>query len=86
MIVSEALEERLGALERTHADVLKDSDVDEQFVMLVRDAARIAIERGEATSGRVSPSRATSSRGSRGRAPSGETVLRERILRGIHIS
>lgn len=46
-IVSDALAARLAVLERTHAvklaEVGKDTDVDEQLVRLVRDAARIAI-------------------------------------------
>jgi len=46
-IVSDALEAKLAALKTTHAvdthEVTRDSEVDEQLVTLVRDAARVAI-------------------------------------------
>lgn len=87
-IVSEALEARLVSLERTHAidlaEVLRDSDVDEQLVTLVRDAARIAIGARRDAREKVAVARDLLDRLAReGGFRPGETVLRERILRGV---
>ena len=87
-IVSEALEARLAALEKTHAvdlaDVKKDSDVDEQLVTLVRDAARIAIEAKTNALEKIAIARGLLGHlAEEGHFRPGEAVLRERILRGI---
>lgn len=87
-IVSEALEARLAALEQTHAielaDVKKDSDVDEQLVTLVRDAARIAIEAKTDARLKLALARDLLSQlAKEGHFRPGETLLRERILRGV---
>ncbi len=87
-IVSEALDARLAALEETHAidvsDVRKDSDVDEQLVTLVRDAARIAIESRADAREKIAVARDLLARLDQdGSFRPGEVVLRERILRGV---
>src|SRR4051812_46749644 len=87
-VVSEALETRLAELEQTHAidiaDVKKDSDVDEQLVTLVRDAARITIESTADAHEKIAISRELLSRlGQEGCFRPGEIVLRERLLRGL---
>ncbi|WP_242393275.1 DUF3427 domain-containing protein [Anaeromyxobacter oryzisoli] len=87
-VVSEALEARLARLEETHAieiaTVGKDSDVDEQLVTLVRDAARIAIEAKSNALEKIAVARAILERvGDGGPFRPGETVLRDRILHGI---
>ncbi len=87
-VVSEALEARLAALERTHAvelsDVGKDSDVDAQLVTLLRDAVRIAVEARTDAREKIALARGVLGHLEReGHFRPGETVLRERILRGI---
>jgi superfamily II DNA or RNA helicase/HKD family nuclease len=87
-VVTEALEARLALLEQTHAidvaDVKKDSDVDEQLVTLVRDAARIAIEARTNALEKVAVARELLGHlGREGHFRAGETVLRDRVLRGI---
>ena len=87
-VVSEALEARLADLEQTHAidvaDVRKDSDVDEQLVTLVRDAARIAIEAKPDALQKIAIARGLLGHlGREGHFRPGETVLRDRVLRGI---
>ncbi|MEI7703492.1 MAG: DUF3427 domain-containing protein [Deltaproteobacteria bacterium] len=87
-IVSEALERRLLELARTHEfelqDVARDSDVDEQLVTLVRDAARIAIGSEASAVRKIATAKAmlTVLRDLEG-FRAGETELRDRILRGI---
>ena len=87
-IVSEALETRLADLEQTHAiemvEVRKDSDVDEQLVTLVRDAARIAIESRSDAREKIAVARELLVfLGKYGCFRPGEAALRERILRGV---
>lgn len=87
-VVSEALELRLAELEKTHAIDLvavgKGTDIDEQLVTLVRDAARIAIEaKGDARE-KIALARGLLERlGREGNFRPGETALREQVLRGI---
>ncbi len=87
-IVSESLEARLDGLARTHvvdlAYVAKDSDVDEQLVTLVRDAARIAIESKTSALDKIAAAQAMlAALEGQGLFRTGEAVLRERILRRI---
>jgi superfamily II DNA or RNA helicase/HKD family nuclease len=87
-VVSEALEARLAELERTHAleiaEIKKDSDVDEQLVTLIRDAARIAVESKTDARQKVALARELLARLAQdGAFRPGETALREQILRGI---
>ncbi len=87
-VVSQALEARLDRLEGTHAvdvaDVTRDSDVDEQLITLVRDAARLVIEsKGSAQEKIGAASAMLASLETEGLFRPGEAVLRERILHGI---
>jgi superfamily II DNA or RNA helicase/HKD family nuclease len=87
-IVSEALETRLAELEQTHAielaEVKKDSDVDEQLVTLVRDAARVAIGSRSDARQKIALARGLLAQlAADGRFRPGETALREQLLRGI---
>jgi hypothetical protein len=87
-LVTDALEARLADLEATHAielaDIGKNSDVDEQLVTLVRDAARVAIGSRSDARQKVALARALLERlAAEGHFRPGETALRERILRGI---
>ncbi len=87
-VVSEALEARLARLEGTHAvdvtEVSKDSDVDEQLVTLVRDAARLVIESRSTAQEKIAAARSMLAPiDLAGAFRPGEVVLRERILRGI---
>ncbi|MGB8929890.1 MAG: DUF3427 domain-containing protein [Anaeromyxobacteraceae bacterium] len=87
-VVTDALEARMAALEDTHAiethEVTRDSEVDEQLVTLVRDAARIAIGAKSSALDKIAVARsllaplkgATAFR-------DGETALRDLVLRGI---
>jgi superfamily II DNA or RNA helicase/HKD family nuclease len=89
-IVSEALATRLTAVEQTHAVELeavgKDSDVDEQLVTLIRDAARVAIEsRGDARE-KVAVARELLGLLARdGSLRADEAILCEQLLRGIAV-
>ena len=87
-LLSGATEERLRALELTHAfeidEVRKDSPVDEQLVTLVRDATRIAVEaRGDAIAKIALGRRLLGALAEEGHFRVGELDLRERLLRGI---
>ena len=87
-VVSEALETRLAALETTHAielaEIRKDSDVDEQLVTMVRDAARIAIEAKGSALEKVALARSLLGElAAAGHLRPSETVLRDRLLRGV---
>jgi hypothetical protein len=86
-VVSEALEARLVGLAQTHAinvaEVKKDSDVDEQLITLVRDAARIAIESRSDAREKIAIARELLGRlGQDGCFRPGEAVLRERLPAG----
>jgi superfamily II DNA or RNA helicase/HKD family nuclease len=87
-VVSEALEVRLADLALTHsvdlAAVSKDSDVDEQLVTLVRDAARIAIESRASALDKIAMARAMlAALENQEFFRDGETVLRTKVLRSI---
>lgn len=87
-VVTEALESRLDALKATHAvethEVTKDSDVDEQLVTLVRDAARIAIGAKSSALDKIALARSLLAPLTGGAAfREGETALRDLVLRGI---
>ena len=87
-VVSESLEERLAALGNTHAidlaEVKRDTDIDEQLVTIVRDAARIAIESKTDAREKIAVAQELLENltGDGILRPS-EAILRERILRAI---
>jgi HKD family nuclease len=87
-IVSDALEAKLAALKTTHAvdthEVTRDSEVDEQLVTLVRDAARVAIGAKTSALDKIAVARSLLAPLKGGAAfREGETVLRDLVLRGI---
>jgi superfamily II DNA or RNA helicase/HKD family nuclease len=87
-VVTEALESRLDALKTTHAvethEVTKDSDVDEQLVTMIRDAARVAIGAKSSALDKIALARSLLAPLTGGAAfREGETALRDLVLRGI---
>jgi len=87
-IVSAALEGRLAqlgnAVEADVANVTDASEVDEQLVTLVRDAARVVIESKGTAAEKIAAARAMlAPLDGEGAFRPGEIVLRDRLLRGI---
>lgn len=88
-VVSEALAGRLEALAPTHrlelSDLVKDSDVDEQLVTLVRDAARFILESRSDAHDKVAIARELLTVLARhGSFRPGEIELRDQLLRAVH--
>lgn len=87
-VVSAALDERLARLAATHAtelhDIGKDSDVDDQLVTLIRDAASIVIGgKKDAREKLAVAQRLLQQLAGEGAFRAGETELKPQVLKGI---
>ena len=87
-VISQALEDRLARLQGSHAldisEVRKDSDIDEQLVTVIRDAARLSIGATSDAFKKIAIARELLAHLERqGFLRTGEADLRDKLLRGI---